>query len=243
MEPKLLDFFKHADRFGSYSLLTSIYKSMPSGESSSCSDCVSAARVTLQEHVTCLALVADEALQCPLIDFWVNGALLLLPFIPFNIIFCNIIEISEASDLQHLLQVVDALESTSRIPRYSAACDKQLRIFSALYNVAAKYVEIKAKTRQNPVVGGDINWLDIETYLSTNVAGPDSFTASTFAVPTPASIEAREQALGNPEQVPMHLNDQIPDNFGVEGVLSGTELGDWFYRSHQMMRFSEESLR
>ncbi|KAK7416494.1 hypothetical protein QQX98_005198 [Neonectria punicea] len=243
LEPKLLDFFKHADRASSYSLLTSIYKSIPAGQSSSCPECLSAARTNLQEHVICMTMVADEALQCPLIDFWVNGGLLFSPFIPFNIIFCNIVETSEASDLQHLLQVADILESTSQIPRYSAACAKQLRIFKALHDVARKYVEIKSKTRQDPIIGGDINGLDIETYLSTSVAGPDYFASSTFAIPTPASVGVREQAEGNSEQGLMHLNDQIPGGFGMEGVLSGAELGDWFYRSHQMMRFLDGSSR
>ncbi|KAK7431706.1 hypothetical protein QQZ08_001643 [Neonectria magnoliae] len=183
-----------------------------------------------------MAMVVGEALQCPLIDFWVNEGLLFSPFIPFNIIFCNIVETSEASDLQYLLQVVDVLESTSQISHYSAACAKQLRIFKALHDVARKYVEIKSKTRQDPIIGGDINRLDIETYMSTNVAEPDSLALSTFAMPTPASVGIREQAESNSEHGLMHLNDQISDDFGMERILSGAELGDWFHRSHQVMR-------
>jgi hypothetical protein len=239
VEPRLLDFFMHADRAGNYSLLTSIYKSVSFGQSSSCPECLAAARTTLQEHVACMVMVADEGLQCPLIDLWVNGALLLSPFIPFNIIFCNVVETTEASDLQHLLQVVDVLEATSKIPRYSAACIKQLRIFRALYEVAAKYVEIKAMKQHDLAINSDINRLDVGTYVNANVSGLGSFASSTFSVSAPNSFDVREQAGENLEQV---LNVQVPDNFDVEGVLPGAELGDWFYRSHQMMGFLDDEI-
>ncbi|KAH7133832.1 hypothetical protein EDB81DRAFT_805179 [Dactylonectria macrodidyma] len=240
VEPKLLDFFKHADRVGSHSLLTSIYKSLPSGESSSCPECLSAARTTLQEHVICMKHVADEALHCPLVDLWVNGALLLSPFIPFNILFCNIVETSDTADLQQLLQVVEVLASTSNIPRYSASCGRQLVIFSALYDVAAKYAEVKSKTEiHGPMLSGDVASIDIETYLSTTVCGPSPFTSSMFAVPTP--VPAREQTGGDPTQSFVPSNDDMPNGFGIEGVLSGAELGDWFYRNHQMMRFLNDN--
>ncbi|KAH7137478.1 hypothetical protein B0J13DRAFT_479092 [Dactylonectria estremocensis] len=245
VEPKLLNsfnFFKHADRVGGYSLLTSIYKSLPSGESSSCPECLSAARMTLQEHFICMTHVADEALHCPLVDLWVNGALFLSPFIPFNILFCNIVETSDAADLQQLLRVVEVLESTSKIPRYSTACSRQLGIFRTLYDVAAKYVEVKSKTETHGVMlSGDIGGIDIETYLSTNVCGQDSFASSTFAAPGPMAVEAREQIGDDPKQSLVPSDDDNPEDFGMEEILSGAELGDWFYRNHQMMRFLDDN--
>ncbi|EEU41522.1 uncharacterized protein NECHADRAFT_11912, partial [Fusarium vanettenii 77-13-4] len=147
IEPKVVAFLRHSNIVCDYSILASIYKSIPPEDtsSSSCPECISAARIALQEHATCISLIADQASEDLILDFWINTSLMLSPFIPFNILFCNIIETCESSDLQLLARFVGALELASIIPRYSAACRKQLPIFTSLYDVAAKYIEAKAK--------------------------------------------------------------------------------------------------
>lgn len=65
-------------------------------------------------------------------------------FVPYIILFCHTIEISEATDLAHMKSLVEALESTSSVGA-QRTCDKQRRLIKALYDVAATYVEVKSR--------------------------------------------------------------------------------------------------
>ncbi|UPL00271.1 hypothetical protein LCI18_011205 [Fusarium solani-melongenae] len=215
IESKVIDFLRHANIVCDYSTLASIYKSIPPEDtsSSSCPECISAARIALQEH-------ASEYL---ILDFWINTSLLLSPFIPFNILFCNIVETCESSDLQLLARFVGALEIASTIPRYSAACRKQLPIFRSLYDVAAKYIEAKAKVyQQQPSASSTGPGLGMETVEAS-----------------PSTLVGRKQAEIPKDTSQNHMNDR-PDDFGVEMDLSNVELGDWFYQNQQMMRLLED---
>lgn len=225
IEPNVVAFLRHSNIVCDYSILASIYKSIPPEDtsSSSCPECVSAARIALQEHATCISLIADQASEDLILDFWINTSLLLSPFIPFNILFCNIIETCDSSDLQLLARFVGALELASTIPRYSAACRKQLPIFKSMYDVAAKYIEAKAKVyQQHPSASSAATGIGMET------------------------VEASPSALARTKQSDMpkdasqdDMNDR-PDDFGVEMDLSNVELGDWFYQNQQMMRLLED---
>lgn len=107
-------------------------------------ECTSTARAALREHTECITLLRNEELWSAHFDLWVNGAMLLSPFIPFNIVFCNVVETADQAGLDSLKALVDALDALSQTPRYSS-CAKQLRVFKALHSVAAKYVEIKVR--------------------------------------------------------------------------------------------------
>ncbi|KAM6511792.1 hypothetical protein FALCPG4_016786 [Fusarium falciforme] len=225
IEPKVLDFLRHSNVVCDYSMLASIYKSIPpeDASSSSCPECISAARIALQEHATCISLIAEQASEYLILDFWINTSLLLSPFIPFNILFCNIVETCEPSDLQLLARFVGALELASAIPRYSAACRKQLPIFRSLYDVAAKYIEAKAKVyQQHPSASSTATGLRMET-----------------VEPSPSALARTKQSEMPKDSSQDHINDR-PDEFGVEMDLSSVELGDWFYQNQQMMRLLED---
>lgn len=225
IEPKVLAFLRHANIVCDYSTLASIYKSIPPEDtsSSSCPECISAARIALQEHATCISLIANQASEYLILDFWINTSLLLSPFIPFNILFCNIVETCESSDLQLLARFVGALELASAIPRYSAACHKQLPIFRSLYDVAAKYIEAKAKVYQQ------------HPSASTTAAGLGMETVEA----SPSALARTKQSNMPKDTSQDGMNDR-PDEFGVEMDLSSVELGDWFYQNQQMMRLLED---
>ncbi|KAI8711931.1 Zn(2)-C6 fungal-type domain-containing protein [Fusarium sp. LHS14.1] len=225
IEPKVVAFLRHSNIVCDYSILASIYKSIPPEDtfSSSCPECVSAARTALQEHATCISLIADQASEDLILDFWINTSLLLSPFIPFNILFCNIIETCESSDLELLARFVGALELASTIPRYSAACRKQLPIFKSLYDVAAKYIEAKAKVYQQ------------QSSTSSTTTGLGMATAEVSQ-----SVLARTKQSDMPKDTSQDDMNDRPDDFGVEMDLSSVELGDWFYQNQQMMRLLED---
>ncbi|RSM07718.1 hypothetical protein CDV31_008498 [Fusarium ambrosium] len=222
VEPKVLEFLSHASKVCDYSVLASIYKSIPpeDSSSSSCPECISATRIALQEHTACISLLADQPSESLILDFWVNTALLLSPFVPFNILFCNIVEKSVPSDLQLLARFVGALEVSAAIPRFSAACRRQLPIFRSLYDVAAKYIEAKANVyQQHQSANSIVTGLGMENVTRT---------------------EASQSALTGTEDTSQDGVNHTPDDFGVEMDLSSAEIGDWFYQNQQMMRLLED---
>lgn len=221
-EPKVLEFLRHASTVCDYSVLASIYKCIPPEDTSSSSspECISAARIALQEHAACISILADRASESLILDFWVNTALLLSPFVPFNILFCNIVETSEPSDLQLLARFVAALEVSAAIPRFSVACRRQLPIFRSLYDVAAKYIETKAKVYQQ--------------HSSANSAETGT------GIESGMRTEASQSGLTGNEDTSQDGVNHTPDDFGVEMDLSSAEIGDWFYQNQQMMRLLED---
>ncbi|KAF4764121.1 hypothetical protein HAV15_001652 [Penicillium sp. str.  len=258
-------FIIHANRAIEYSILASIYRGIPSGQSSSltpCPQCISAARATLKEIEVCISMLADAVLWSPNLDIWVNEIILLAPFMPFLILFCSIIETSNSSDLDRLRQLVDSLQSMAQSPRYSA-CSKQLRILKALYDVAAKYVEAKAKGQSGDVPSDPFTDLDMDMYLKGNAVwfdadphSPGLLTApetwSVDGVQTPAAAssagttedqgqQVTNQALSfQPRATISTMQRQIPDDFTMELDTPGVQLGSWFHQSHQMMRLLDD---
>lgn len=266
VHPGLSRFIIHANRTIEYSILASIYRGIPSGESSSlvpCPQCISAARATLKETEVCIGLLADAALWHPSLGIWVNEIILLAPFMPFLILFCNIIETSNSSDLDRLRQLVDSLQSMAQSPHYSA-CSKRLRILKPLYDVAAKYVESKTKGQSGGMPRDSFTDLDMDTYLDSNTVwfGTDSHSPELFTAPetwsldrpqTPAAASsdgttedqghpAMNQASNfQPRATISTMQPQVPDDFIMELDTPGVQLGSWFYQSHQMMRLLDDS--
>ncbi|KAL3442322.1 hypothetical protein BJX65DRAFT_299074 [Aspergillus insuetus] len=170
----------HANRAIEYSTLASIYKGVPAEASSSlttCPQCIAAARISLKETDACIAILLDRPSWAPSqsLDLWVNQILLLAPFMPFLILLCSIVEAKYGSDLENLHRLIDSLHRLAQHPRYSS-CNRQLRIFEALYNVAAKYIEIKAPgaqlTHRDTETGPDDTiWLDSALCTASSFPG------------------------------------------------------------------------
>lgn len=167
IHPALCRFIIHANRALDYSTLASIYRGAPSEKPfsmASCPECLTAARIALEDREACIIVVVDAPTWPPSLDLWVNEILLLAPFMPFLILLCNIIESSDPSDLERLQRLIDGLHTLTGSFRYSS-CIRQLRIFSALYDVVANYVQTKARRRSADLIGDQYTDLDIDTYL------------------------------------------------------------------------------
>ncbi|OQE29192.1 hypothetical protein PENFLA_c004G09775 [Penicillium flavigenum] len=257
-------FIIHANRAIEYSILACIYRGVQLGGSSSlapCPECISAARATLKETEVCIAMVSDATSWSPSLDIWVNEVVILAPFMPFLILFCNIIEISDSSDLAYLQRLVDGLHSMAQSPRYSS-CSKQLRILKALYDVAAKYVEAKARSQAGDMDSGQFTDLDMNTYLNSNTVwfGSDSHSPSLSTAPDSWSLDGTQKPVAAPAgtteaqgQQAMNqasgfqtrgsslaMQQQIPDDFITGLDTPGVQLGSWFHQSHQMMRLLDD---
>ncbi|OJJ58392.1 hypothetical protein ASPSYDRAFT_90561 [Aspergillus sydowii CBS 593.65] len=145
LDLKILRFLIHANRAMEYSTLASIYRGMPTESPSGiipCTQCTTAARIALEETEASIAILSDATKWPTGLHEWVNEILLLAPFIPFTILVCSVIDTADFADMDRLKGVVDGLQSLAQWPRY-ASCNRQLRIFKPLFDVAARYVEAK----------------------------------------------------------------------------------------------------
>lgn len=223
----LLAFLKHADRVSAYSLLTAIHRCIPVDGSTGAGisgECLSMARVAIDEHIKCISMLPNEALISIHLDLWINGTLLLLPLIPFNILFCNTVETGDKSDLGYLKGLVAAIEALSRIPRYSC-CTRLLRIFGALFNVASKYVEVKAKTLGlNGIAVPQTVHLD-GTMAATHDGVQDKRLVEN--IPPPGTYQNRIGVF----------EDQRFNDFEMELDPLGIEMGSWLQENNEMMNF------
>ena len=129
---------------------------------------------------------------------------------PFIVLFCHVIESSDAEDLQRLAEFVASLQQSCGA---AAAIDKLHRLCQVLYNVAAVYVETKARQQQDEDMAPIGN--DFDMYLT--------------------QLKLLPQAGGAP------LVSSMPG--GVADVSDqALQLGDWFSGGSNMMGLLEEDL-
>ncbi|OJJ07901.1 hypothetical protein ASPVEDRAFT_89134 [Aspergillus versicolor CBS 583.65] len=170
VHPVLSRFIIHANKAVDYSTLASIYRSAPSEKPfsiSSSPQCTRAARAAIQESEACISIITDSPAWPPRFDLWANEILLLTPFMPFLILLCNIVESSDSSDLERLQRLIDGLRSLARSSRYSS-CMRQLRIFKALYDVVANYVQDKAERYPADLISDDTTYLIEQDWLGAD---------------------------------------------------------------------------
>lgn len=177
------------------------------------------------------------------------------PFIPFIVLFCEIVETSESSGLGCLGALVETLQSASTSVHYPI-CGKQFRLFKALYDVAVKYVEVKASRADDQVA--DCTVLDYTGELSTRepaglsqtlpVSLPDSTSglqSSTVPVSSIASAGTTEAQLlsgllSHGSRVGPPAQNAGFGYTGFEMNPTGAELGNWFSRNQEMLIMMED---
>lgn len=179
------------------------------------------------------------------------------PFIPFIILFCHIIETSEASDLEHMRGLVETLESTSD-SRAHNTCGKQRRLFKALYDVAAKYVEVKSRADGGQ---GGMSWsmaqqqyadafagttsdgLGLGTLDSGGIVGAPGTNTADAPSHMASHNEANEDGMGlvNGLVGPTAMQNTVFGDVDMEMDLSGAQLWDWFNKNQSIMRMLEDT--
>lgn len=184
---------------------------------------------------------------------------------PFLVMFCHVIETSEASDLEHMRGFVETLESVSN-PRTHSTCLKQRALFKAVYDIAAKYVEAGSRTGGLGQVGTP--WSIASPQCMDALAGtaPNSLGSgaidSVGTVGHPGSVSI---AGSSPGHMPSHggpnvgffsgLQDGLVEpaalqnaaasgpsgNVDMEVGLSGAQLWYWFHQTQSIMRILEDA--
>ncbi|KAL1792257.1 hypothetical protein ACET3X_010008 [Alternaria dauci] len=220
-----VEFAQHATRATDHLLLVAINRvafSQPSPKIPT--ECIAAARTSLHEHTQCVALLVSYKNDPAMFELWINGGLILFPFVPFDIIFCNIIENANLDDLESLNDFINALESLSKNPEY-ISCTKQLEIFQALYKLAAVHIKFRAHIQPShyPPSQTSSSWKDAELErLPNTLAGlaPMRDHDGTWN----GSIDTTT--------VPSILDSQPWTDFGgMDLDPLGTQLGYWIQES------------
>ncbi|KAE8408566.1 hypothetical protein BDV37DRAFT_279051 [Aspergillus pseudonomiae] len=244
--PDYHEIAKRSDRVIGLSMLTLIYRSIAPGcpsMSAFCQECIDAARDTLQEHDRCVAVITKAREKTVFLEAYINWLVSIIPrfvvdqivltgrsrtitqspFILFIILFCHIIEMPEVSDLEHMRGLVEKLKPTSN-SRAHSTCSKQHRLFRVLYDVAAKYLEVKPRADGGPGV-------DSSPGVCRSVRSPER----------PRTVLGLVMGLVDGLVAPTALQNTAFGDVEVEMDLSGAQLWDWFTKNQAIMRMLEDT--
>ncbi|KAF7548399.1 hypothetical protein G7Z17_g7083 [Cylindrodendrum hubeiense] len=236
----MVQFISISDDVLRLSLLTLTYRASPIPEHSPTTfvpECIEAARATLQRHEECVACVERMDANGLYFPSYVHWTLMFAPFIPFIVLFCQVIETQDGKDLASLHNFITSMESA---PAVSDAAAKMHRLFQVLYTVALRYVEFRISTPPTSQTQADA---ELNTYLAA------------LGFP-PVGLEQRQQhqqmtGLDHGQGV-QGFGQSLADG-GVTDGMNGqrgtnpmmwmgntTQLEDWFNSNQQMMELIEE---
>ncbi|EEY19815.1 fungal specific transcription factor domain-containing protein [Verticillium alfalfae VaMs.102] len=216
----LHELFTRAFHVSYLSLLTLIYRGIPTdgaaGNVAFCDECIVTARQAMEEHGRCIRLLREQTDNVH--AFYISWILLMSPFVPFTVLFCHVIQTSDPTDLEHLKSVVEVLQSmpASYVETYS----KQHRLFKHFYDVASRYVEVKASARETHPDGSFERLVrESDLRLPIQPSGIDAAeTGGDFL-----TIPGASSTFAGTEQM----------DFG------GAQLGDWYAQNQDMLRMME----
>ncbi|KAM0473748.1 hypothetical protein ACHAP7_008080 [Fusarium lateritium] len=225
------DFVLISDDVLRLSLRTLIYRATPSPPNSRGTfipECVEAARATLQRHQDCMDLLGqDNTIYFP---SYVHWTLLFAPFIPFIVVFCQVIETQDQTDLARLHSFCTSMETS--IPLSDAAA-KTHRLFQVLYTVALRYIEFRtiSPPPEQTQASAELN-----NYLAALGFPPAGINNG--GPMNPDQTGAFSQPLGD-----MGMIDDAEGQRGANTMMwmgNTAQLGEWFNSSQQMMELLEE---
>ena len=156
------------------------------------------------------------------------------PFIPFIVIFCNVIETHDQHDLAHLHDFVTSIQGA---PEVSDAAGKMHRLFQVLYSVALRYVEFHVSTPPENALQASAEMDQYLAALGFPPGGamqqqaqhgyPSSSAGSGF---TPAT------SMGDETMVDANRN-----GFPMMWMGNNGQLEDWFYSNQAMMGLVQQT--
>ncbi|KAL6360572.1 hypothetical protein LRP88_06278 [Fusarium phalaenopsidis] len=233
-----MDFVIVSDDVLRLSLLTLIYRASPlpaNSRSTFIPECVEAARATLQRHQDCMDLLGkDNSFYFP---SYVHWTLLFAPFIPFIVVFCQVIETQDQADLARLHSFCTSTESSVTL---SEAAAKTHRLFQVLYTVALRYIEFRTCTPPADQTQAQAS-AELNTYLTALGFPPAHMDNRQQQQPTslgPAQAGAFPQPLGDPGML-----DGTEGQRGANTMMwmgNTAQLEEWFNSNQQMMELLEE---
>ncbi|VUC28108.1 unnamed protein product [Clonostachys rosea] len=254
---------RRSDRVMGLCFLTLVYRSIaPEKPSISefCDECIEYARDTLQEHERCVGVINKSQGNPVFLETYINWYIIRSPFIPFIVIFCYVIETSQASDLKHLGALVETLDSISNSHAQSTF-SKQRSLFRALYGVACKYIEVKS--REEDAGQGGIPWSAVQHQYATELSSTASANIGLGSIDPSGVVHNASMAVhshSHPGSMttqdinhragqdlfegmvdPRTLHNPVIGDVDMEMDPSGAQLWDWFNKNQSIMRMLEDT--
>ncbi|CCF46569.1 fungal specific transcription factor, partial [Colletotrichum higginsianum] len=233
----VMDFFATSDDTLRLSLLTLVYRAAPqtAGAPTTFShSCAEAARAALQRHQDCLAIIDrsnEDFLPC-----YVHWTLLFTPFIPFIVIFCQVIQTQDKTDLDRLGAFVASIQPAATV---SDAAGKLCRLFQVLHNVAARYVDRSGpyddQTQATEEMDMYLRLLGVHHGEEGNIS---EHQRQGFAHDLDGNVAQAAcgdgTSTGEVQTGPMVMNPMMR-------MGSGAQLEEWFYRNQALMQSFQTS--
>ncbi|RAL16337.1 Zn(II)2Cys6 transcription factor [Aspergillus homomorphus CBS 101889] len=178
--PKLEDWLAvslQAELVSLHATLCLVYRGTPalSGAYNMLSpDCLDSARNAVRAHLTCMRLLGSSLSAQACYVLW---TLLLTPFIPFIVLFCNSISIECAND--HDLDLLrEFVESLELVQGTSEAIEQVYSLAQALYEIATLYKEQNRHDAEAQLV---LLGSEFDRFLSESGFMPSFFQSSTVS--------------------------------------------------------------
>ncbi|KAG7083834.1 fungal specific transcription factor domain-containing protein [Colletotrichum scovillei] len=187
----ILDIHLRGDELTFQSTLTLIYRALPAPEGSPTrfsQECIDTARFAMQLHLECMQRIAEEGRHLKAV--YIHWAILLTPFTPFFVLFCHVIDTSNAGDLKKLNEFVASLRPACTM---SEPVEKLHQLCSMLCNVATLYVESKSQQSNER---GPIND-EFDVYLSALGFPPTEYPAQGMDTSDMSQPTLQTAQLGN----------------------------------------------
>ncbi|KAH7142734.1 fungal-specific transcription factor domain-containing protein [Dactylonectria estremocensis] len=220
----LMDFFAVSDDILRLSLLTHVYRAGPRAPNSPTtfsSDCINAARATLEKHHDVMAIIRKT--DNIYFQTYVHWTLLFAPFVPFIVIFCHVIETQDHTDLAQLHAFITSIQAA---PSVSEPAARMHSLFQVLHNVAARYVEYRNSATHK---GQSKGMTQFDNHLAT-LGFPHAGICQN-------DWQQRQQA-GSSEIEAMHNLEAGESANAINPLLwlgNGMQLEDWFYINQESM--------
>ncbi|KAJ5317981.1 hypothetical protein N7508_002489 [Penicillium antarcticum] len=260
--------YLQTDKISRLSILTLIYRAIPASEGSGPAttfipECIKTAREALEVHRQCVAALS-ETFEFMKISY-MHWAVLMSPFVPFIVIFCNVITTSNQADLTQLEEFIASLRP---LCSYSQSIDRLHTLCSVLGTVARLYFE--ANTRQ---INEDSSLAEVgqefDVYLSALGLAPANAMSGTgvgtgnvqAGIPnTQGYLQADIPSVHvSSAEVPQQSQQGPPSGFPCQNQIQGqtqgqgnesasaemaqaAQLGNWFWGNQYMMGLLEEDL-
>ncbi|KAH7120471.1 hypothetical protein EDB81DRAFT_700705 [Dactylonectria macrodidyma] len=217
------------------SLLTLVYRASRSPlkkHTTFIPECIEAARATLERHQDCMKFL--EQSHASYYSAYVQWTLLYAPFVPFIVVFCQVIETRDEMDLARLESFINSMDSA---PPVLDAAANMYRLFHALYKVAVRYIEFRNST---PPAGPTKTGAQLNNCL--NALGFTNVGLEAGQQDTSGMFQGQIDSTGS------FMGDDAIDSF-MEGqqeinpiwTSDPAQLDGWFNNNNQVMEFIEQT--
>lgn len=167
------------------------------------------------------------------------------PFVPFIVIFCQVIETRDKEDLARLQAFVASLQTEVSV---TEAVDKLRRLFQVLYSVASRYIESQVSgsggcAGNTRVHQAQPSHHEVDAYLATlgfpqphnhqGVVYDQQQLGAAIHAGDAMNIRTTGETATSAEELQRGVNPMM-------WMGNGAQLEDWFYSNQQMMALLED---